>query len=193
MTIFPVKGWANEQQGEGWAPTSIHRCFFPNDKLRRTCAERIPEILVCRMPSFRPPMSGWFSTVERRSKKLRMWLSPGGGLRRIWKTSEVFTPKWWLVWWLLDMFCCIFRGSFQHFKFTLKRQMIQIYQFEWLFFQLSGSIFQLVMLVFRGLMRGYCTTIVYYRSKFFHLDNGNRRVAKNRWEVEFLLQWTLRL
>lgn len=50
-----------------------------------------------------------------------------------------------------------------------------------------------VTVIFRGLVMGYCTTIVYYRSQFFHLDNGNRRVAKKRWEVEFWLQWTLRL
>ena len=242
--------------------------FFSKEKLRRTCAARTPEILVCRMPSSGPPMSGWFSTVERRSKKPRMWLSPWGGLSGIWKTSELCTPKWWFVWWLLDMFFWyFFRGSFQHFKFTLKTQMIQlwliIFQLNWfnlvqplhwmvyfasrnIWFEsqekifsspssvashcpanldpfvcegtfknpacsqrysryrkrnVTGwknppwmKIFQYVMLVFRGLVMGYCTTIVYYRSKFFHLENGNRRVAKNLWEVVFfLLQWTLRL
>ena len=264
--------WArlnDEQMGSGWPFSQPENqsidVFFQTKNLRRTCAERTPEILVCRIALFWPANERLIlHSGEEEQKATDVVVAVGRfetNLKNEWImytqmvvcmmtlrhvflvffgvvfniSSSPWKHRWskfvwlfynsvvqlgstlhWMVYlasrniWFeprqkfsahhlrwpvipttnLDPFVC--EGTFKNPASPNAISLLKT-EHDWLENPPWMKIFQLVMLVFRGLVMGYCTTIVYYRSYFFHLDNGNRRVARKRWEVEFLLQWTLRL
>ncbi len=110
---FPIKWRANEQQGEGWAPTRKSNKDFLTNK----STEHVPLENPRKSPRVCPLFAGQWAADSpqwRGGAESSVISAPpsdvvveGGGFRRIWKTRELFTPKWWVVWCLLDSYYVI--------------------------------------------------------------------------------------